>query len=964
MVRKLSLAIALALGVTPFAASALGLGDIESTSALNQQFNGSIKLLSLQDEEIEDIRVSIASTEVFQKAGIERPHFLSGLKFKPVRLPNGAGLIRVTSNDPIREPFLNFVVEVNWPKGRLFREYTVLLDPPVTLGRAAVSVKPATITPRSITTRQVAPPGPATTMAPRVQDGADGEYGPIRRNETLWSIAQQLRPRGATVEQTMMALFRANPHAFIANNINNLRVGEILRVPGREDVTSMTPQAARVAFRDQLENWRRPQPLVDQPESEKPLMTDTPADQAPVDEVVEPEVLPEAELKIAGVQSDDDSAKADTEGAEGITTDTEQLERDLMVAREVRESALAEGQELKTRIQSLESQLEDLQRLLELKDEQLARLQDTLAGGTSDATLDDAAGTLLEDAEPEVTVVTEPPTAADAPELTEEQVVTPTPEEEAVAQEQSDTSEKQQEVLQMPGDMPTDTAEIAGVDPALDDTGMVIPSGSEEPDAASEAGTTETLMVDAPEAETVIVEQSPPQSSAQVPTESVPTEVEAPKPSAQEPSTIIADSPPAAPAPVAQSGPMELLKKLTGDTTLMALAGGGLLLLVALFWLLISRRRAGNEEFQESILVDTIQDDDSDDMGSVADTLPDGRRTEETSFLSDFSPSDIDVLQDETGEVDPVSEADVYIAYGRYGQAEELIRQAIEKDPQRMELKRKLFDILYATKNKAAFTTLAEEALLANMPKTDGVGWKAVVGMGSELAPDHRLFSRVGGDTGNHNSDPTVRSADPGNLEDLDLDELTADLESDDELSNALDDAGEIDLKDLGLDDDALEVELDLDTLSSSEKTPNLDQSKLGDQRLSLEESDGIAQSQSAEQETKSDDVEAYSLEDLGPDELDNTVVDFAVRPDKGVLAADEERLELPDMDDQGATVFPDFLSQGTYDADEVNTKLDLAKAYVEMGDAEGARGILDEVLSEGSDTQKQQAQQILSALG
>ncbi|MEJ2426761.1 MAG: peptigoglycan-binding protein LysM, partial [Candidatus Thiodiazotropha sp.] len=117
MIRKLSLAVAVATALSPMGAWALGLGEIDQ-------------------EEVQDIRVDLASQTAFDKAGIERPFFLSGLKFKPMMTAAGKPVISITSQDAIREPFLNFLVEVNWPKGRLVREYTVLLDPPLTLNRA------------------------------------------------------------------------------------------------------------------------------------------------------------------------------------------------------------------------------------------------------------------------------------------------------------------------------------------------------------------------------------------------------------------------------------------------------------------------------------------------------------------------------------------------------------------------------------------------------------------------------------------------------------------------------------------------------------------------------------------------------------------------------------------------------------------------------------------------------------
>ncbi len=285
MVRKLSLAIAVALGVSSFGVNALGLGTLHSKSALNEYFNADIELLSLGKGELDDIKVGLAPAEAFRNAGIERPFYLSQLKFKPMRLPDGRSVIRVTSRDPVREPFLDFLVEVNWPKGRLLREYTVLLDPPVTLARRPAAVaspeaaarQPVTRT----TTSQPAPQAPAA-----VANAEAGEYGPTRRNDTLWSIASRVRHPGVTQEQMMMALFQNNPDAFIGRDINKLRIGEILRVPSREETLTLTAAEARQAFRRQLNEWRAA------PAAE--AVASAPAPAAPVAETAP---VPEAELK-------------------------------------------------------------------------------------------------------------------------------------------------------------------------------------------------------------------------------------------------------------------------------------------------------------------------------------------------------------------------------------------------------------------------------------------------------------------------------------------------------------------------------------------------------------------------------------------------------------------------------------------------------------------------------------------
>ena len=108
----------------------LGLGEIEVNSALNQPLNAQINLIAVREDEFEELRVELAPANVFDRVGVPRPFFLTQLQFQPIKLPGGGTAVRVTSKDPVREPFLTFLVEVTWPKGRLLREYTVLLDPP------------------------------------------------------------------------------------------------------------------------------------------------------------------------------------------------------------------------------------------------------------------------------------------------------------------------------------------------------------------------------------------------------------------------------------------------------------------------------------------------------------------------------------------------------------------------------------------------------------------------------------------------------------------------------------------------------------------------------------------------------------------------------------------------------------------------------------------------------------------
>ncbi|MGD1984605.1 MAG: FimV/HubP family polar landmark protein, partial [Chromatiaceae bacterium] len=372
MVRKLALAVSIALGTLNVPAHALGLGELASKSRLNQNFNGDITLLSVSNEELDGIRVKLADAEAFQRAGAERPFYLSLLKFSPQLNEAGKPVIRVSSEFPIREPFLNFLVEVNWPNGRMLREYTVLLDPPTTTMRrppqTAAPVAQTRPAPPPVAAPVRAAPAPTSraASAPVVRATA-GEYGPVQASETAWSIAKKVRPSGVSMEQMMMALLSANPEAFVDNNINRLRQGRILRVPALDEIQQLTRQQARAMYREQQDQWlaRRDARLQAAAAAEAPPTDATPA--AETDD----------QLRIAAPRPDGEGdAGAGENDATAQTSDD--LQSRLIVARENAETSRQEAEVLRSQVDDLQARLEDMQKLLSLKDDQLARLQDRL----------------------------------------------------------------------------------------------------------------------------------------------------------------------------------------------------------------------------------------------------------------------------------------------------------------------------------------------------------------------------------------------------------------------------------------------------------------------------------------------------------------------------------------------------------------------------------------------------------
>ncbi|HUR40859.1 MAG TPA: FimV/HubP family polar landmark protein [Verrucomicrobiae bacterium] len=236
-------------------AQALGLGEIEIRSRLNQPISALIPI-SAAAGEADDLIVELASNDEFDRAGMERSEFLSSLRFE---LQGDA--IKVTSKQIAREPFVSFLVDVRWSGGRLLREYTVLLDPPA-MAQAPAQAAPATAAATGPTTTNIpappaeAPPAPAepasapaeAEAAPTPATNLAGDtYGPTAPKETLWSIAYKLRPdpRTITMDQMQVAIFKANPQAFDKGRLTGLMKGQTLRIPSADDIRAVDAASAK-----------------------------------------------------------------------------------------------------------------------------------------------------------------------------------------------------------------------------------------------------------------------------------------------------------------------------------------------------------------------------------------------------------------------------------------------------------------------------------------------------------------------------------------------------------------------------------------------------------------------------------------------------------------------------------------------------------------------------------------------
>jgi pilus assembly protein FimV len=748
MLRKDVITAVLLWFLTTSQAVALGLGDIEVQSALNEPFRAVIKLLSATDEELEKLKVSIATPEAFSQAGIPRPHLLTSLQFRVERAEGGGAVIRATTLDPVQEPFLEFLLEVSWARGRLLRQYTVLLDPPYTMPAVPVAPRaPVTPAPQRAAAPEPAPapaPAPAMPVTPApipapvaapapapVPDTAGEEpasnYGPVRRNETLWVIAKKMRPdNGITMDQMMLALQRANPGAFINNNINNLKAGAVLRVPGRDEILSLTQAEAQREAKRQHAEWKTARSGDQQ---EMPA-TDTETVAEEITEDVTPVAETETRLQLVAPETAIVDELGTPETPQEITepdTATADLEQQLALANEAAEADRAQSEELQARVSDLEEQMAEMRRLLELKDTQLANMQNRLAAESDTSTAAEGA-------------------------------------EQAAADETAETATPEE---------PAESPILAKLNGLVD----------------------------------------------------------------------------------------RLLEKpvLAVLGVLVAMILGGFL------WASTRQRKHSDIFSEEPTLANRMAQaqaeaemEDEPEIGETdfapyRDTGPEG-----------LDSGDIGLLEGDS-DSDPLTEADVFIAYGRIQQAEDIVQNALRKNPENKDLKLKLLEIYHAAGNVAAFDSNAEGFRKTLDP--DDPRWEKVAYMGYELSPDNPVY-KSGGEQA---------AAQESNLDfDMDLSGMDEDTHGGD---------ASID-EDLGLD------------YADIEKS-------MGDLPESIE----------------------FNLEEEA----------------ETVTAAAAEGM----------------LDSG----DEVETKLDLARAYVGMGDNDSARNILEEVLEEGDEAQKSEAKNLFTQL-
>jgi len=911
-------ALALAGLLLPSLAWSAGLGKLAVLSALGQPLRAEIEVSSVDPGEADSLSARAAAAEAYAKANIERAGAVRSIRFAVDRRSSGQYVVLLTSVEPMNEPFLELLVELNSTSGRLVRGYTFLLDPPGYKPPVAAAAAPATISPAP----PVAVPAPAAAAAAapvvRPANAAVTERSPapaprtqfataytVKRGDTLTKIAIEHKQPGVSLQQMLVALYRGNLDAFDGKNMNRMRAGKILTIPASAAGVSKDDAVREIAAQNtEFAEYRRQIGVA---------VAEGPAGARSGRQAAGKIGAPRVERQPPPAEPTRDQLRLAKAGDEKAPGDAGAAARaDDLAAKD---KALKEANE---RIAILEKNLRELQKLIQLKSEAGAQMQQAATGAAAKASRE--------------------PVSKAAP-----------------------------------------AAEAAKAAAA----GSV----SKAPEAAQAAAARESgeaaKAAPAVKAATAAAKAAPAKAARK------------------------AQPPPPPPPPPEPS----FLDEFSDPRALV----GGVLVVFVLYtlWKLRERRRAQ----AESSVAASAAIDSTSGFGAPGEPRID---TAAASFRSEFGEG---ISKVETEEIDPIAEADVYMAYGRDTQAEEILKEALGKDATRHAIRGKLLEIYANRKDLKTFAATARELHAA----TGGQGpeWDRAVSLGRSVDADNPLFAGAsasevaagdtvvltqaeiaGADSAGADTaiDAATQAAPPLDF-DLDLGGAEGAPASDDRLDVAVSTPEESSPSTLDFDldlggDVAAEPEtgdaaLDAASKSNVEAEVPADDGSTIDFDLgptaeapaaSTAESAVEPGSKTAVQDAAAPDEDAALTMDfdLGapaeaaptaaeaatqatPDEDAALTMDFdlgtpaeAAQPEEKAPEIDMSAFDL-DLGDSPAEATDAAIPDAHWQ--EVATKLDLAKAYEEMGDKDGARELLNEVAAEGDAAQKQQANALLAAL-
>lgn len=934
-----ALTTSMVAGLSMSMAFALGLGSLEVQSNLDQPLVGIIELRLAPGDEVASIDARIASREEFEDLGIDYPEYLGSVRLL-VEDRAGVAVLRLLSDSIINEPFVHLLVRVDWSGGSFLREYTALIDPPI----YASETPPAISQPRAVedqvnaytndSLRGLEPLEDVDTEALSTEpDGSvdevinqstselsedytkssdyisfedvqasgdtsegytaesldeyaqdtDALYGPVVAGESLSLIASELQAQfpDLSIYQIMKVMFEENQSAFIKGNINGLLKGSILKIGDINAIRAVELSDAREFYRDQLQDWD-PAYLIAGSDSSDDGVRVSQDDYAFSDEV-----------STDGYQSSGDTSAASASTSDafrvGAASDAETfVSSSQSNSREGEVIALRDQiTQLETSLVSSSQQNQELTERISILESQLTDLNRLMALGVEDADMANLEATLaaqnnLQDISDSTGSNTQRDSNANS-------------------------------VNELNGDLHDER------------NGQL----DEELSVTNANSGFEVLDLDAQDLEL--------NGNA---------ELDNGEGGIEEIDSSGADV--NKPSPIKIKGSQGFIGNAwdaVQDSGLgRIIAGVGALLLAGLA-LLVYRRRQADEEFEVSMLsietattIDHPGDEEPSGFDVSVSEEVGSKRDKETSFLTVYSDSDAVVQAD---EVDPIAEADVYIAYGRDEQAEEVLLDGVATSPTRIDIKHKLLALYHKNENIHGFERVAEE-LYAQRDIVSDADWSNVIAMGQEISPDNPLFDDA---TANATAAlaPSAKAASPDYA--TPSEPVGKDSEEDSDRVNTDEGAGLVRF------DDVKDEHSELDDVefNALDVPPASNGGRVQAQELA-----------SAKDAIAADD-EIDLLYDLD-EELTLTADEVSYDIDDSVLFADDD---TPDLDEEASVL--EFEEQSNVDAgnadsmrsdttqqmsdldvassyDEARTQFELAKVFVDLGDEDGAKKILKEL--------------------
>lgn len=355
----------LALSGVVQTAHAAGLGKIVVFSALGQPLRAEIEVTVTRDE-LSGMQAQLSSPETFKQAGLDYASSLVLIQSLLDKRPNGQSIIKLSSSKPINDPFIDMLIELNWPAGRVTREYTVLLDPVGIAGKHTSSVAPAET--KEVTSRLPSEKTDSTSTqkTPEESTQQPSSYE-IKRGDALVNLARKTKPEGVSLEQMMIGLLRSNPGSFDGGNMHRLKVGKTLSTPEPSELKALSTEDARKVIIAQSHEWDT---------YRRKLSTAAVQSQAAPEDAGRQDSSGKITAKVEDNSASAHAPKNDVKisrtekvGAKKGNRSAQKHSEEELIAKD---KALQETNE---RIASLENNIMSLQKLVDLKNQQLADLE-------------------------------------------------------------------------------------------------------------------------------------------------------------------------------------------------------------------------------------------------------------------------------------------------------------------------------------------------------------------------------------------------------------------------------------------------------------------------------------------------------------------------------------------------------------------------------------------------------------